>query len=265
MSKTVEVLVACMDQTNSDLYEIMNLNTNAIFANQCKKYNYEIEFKNGNILKIISTNDKGVGKNRNIAILNSSGDYLLFADEDMIYEDDYQDTVINAFKMNQKADIIVFNLEYKNTITQGKKRRIQQVHRLFWFNSLRYGAARIAIKRDSLLKSNLWFSLLYGGGAKYSSGEDSLFIREALRKNLKIYAHPGQVAVVKQEKSTWFTGYNDKFYFDKGYLIANMFPVLKYGLVLYYAYKYKNTSKKHTYSEILRLMLNGIKGYDRSC
>lgn len=69
MSK-IEVLVACMHQTDDSLYKEMNLQTDAVFANQCDKYDYqEYPQENGYIAKMISTPDRGVGKNRNKALL----------------------------------------------------------------------------------------------------------------------------------------------------------------------------------------------------
>lgn len=255
---SVEVLVACVGQDDS-LYEEMNLQTNAVFANQHDRYDYNVINKGNNILKIISTADRGVGKNRNIAIMHSSAEILLFADEDMIYKDGYPDKVINAFELQKDADIIIFELNYLNKFISDK-RRIKKSKRAYLFNSLRYGAARIAIKRDALLKSNIWFSLLYGGGAPYSCGEDCLFIREALKKGLRIYTNPYVIADVKQNSSSWFDGFTDKYYIDKGVWLANAFPTMKYPLALYYAYKLKGSSDK-SINSMLQLMISGIKSF----
>lgn len=263
MSK-VEVLVACMHQKDDSLYKEMNLQTDAILANQCDEYTYrEYMQDNGCVAKLVSTADRGVGKNRNKALMNASGEYLLFADEDMIYEDGYEGMVLDAFNKKKDADIIVFNLIYLNRFTKGRKEEKKFKRVRFW-NSMRYGAARIAIKRSALEKNCLSFSTLYGGGAKYSSGEDTLFIREALRKGLKIYYCPVVIAKVKQETSTWFNGYTDKFFIDRGVLIANAFPLLCHLFIYYFAFKLRKASKDHSFSKILSLMKKGIKTFKNS-
>ena len=104
--------------------------------------------------------------------------------------------------------------------------------------------------------------MLFGGGAKYSSGEDSLFIREALRKGLKMYYCPVTIAKVKQEESSWFKGYNDKLFIDKGILIANAFPVLKHILIYYFAYGMRNVSEDYNFLKICKLMRQGIKEFE---
>lgn len=261
MESSIEVLIACMNQKDLSLYTEMNLSTNAIFANQSNEFSYKKIYTKqcDNIVQMISTDQRGVGKNRNTALLYASGDILLMADEDMIYTEDYSNVVLRAFKECPKADIIVFDLHYKNTLT-GAKKRIKKIKRLRWYNSLSYGTARIAIKRDSLQKANIWFSVLYGGGAPYTSGEDSLFIRESLKKGLVGYTYPYVIAQVKQEDSTWFNGFTDKYYYDKGLWLANAFPLLKYPLGVYYAYRLKNSSDK-SFIDMLKLIISGIANF----
>ncbi|MBP3437549.1 MAG: glycosyltransferase family 2 protein [Clostridia bacterium] len=262
MSK-VEVLVACMHQSDDSLYTQMNLHTDAVLANQCDTYGYaEYVQPDGNTVKLVSTKDRGVGKNRNKALMYATGEYIMCSDQDMIYVDDYATIVEQAFEKCSKADIIVFNLEYLNRFTPARKSdtRFKRVH--LW-NCMRYGTARVAMRRTSVEKACLSFSTLYGGGAKYSSGEDSLFIREAIRKGLKMYTSPVTVAKVKQEASSWFCGYTEKYFVDKGVLIANAFPVLKHLLVYYFAYGMRNLSKEFGFRKICKLMKKGYKEYKK--
>jgi ABC-type glycerol-3-phosphate transport system permease component len=62
------------------------------------------------------------------------------------------------------------------------------------------------------------FNTMFGGGCRYSCGEDTLFLRECLRKGLKIVAVPAALASIQDGDSTWFDGYTDKYFFDKGVL-----------------------------------------------
>ena len=128
---------------------------------------------------------------------------------------------------------------------------------------MRYGTPRVAIKKSSMDKACLSFSTLFGGGAKYSSGEDSLFIRDAIRKGLKIYYCPIVIAKVKQEQSSWFKGYNDKYFIDKGVLIANAFPKMKWILKYYFAFRYRKVSKDYNFRKICELINKGLKEYKR--
>ena len=153
----VEVLVACMHQADDKLYREMNLQTDAVLANQCDQYGYvEYSEPNGSKAKLVSSADRGVGKNRNKALLHASGEYLLCADQDMIYEDNYATIVEEAFKACPKADLIAFNLTYLNRFTPGRKagKKFKRIH--VW-NSMRYGAARIAIRRFVRWRGEVFF------------------------------------------------------------------------------------------------------------
>jgi glycosyltransferase involved in cell wall biosynthesis len=257
----VQVLVACMHQNDDSLYNEMNLQTDAILANQGNQYSYNAFTQpDGNLVELVSTADRGVGKNRNKALMFATGKYLLCSDQDMIYVDGYEKIVTDAFEKCPNADIIAFNLEYLNRFTPARKEK-NKFSRVHIWNCMRYGTARVAIRKNALDKACLSFSTLYGGGAKYGSGEDSLFIRDAFRKRLKMYYCPVVIAKVKQEESSWFRGYTDKFFKDKGALIANAFPVTKNLLVYYFAYGMRNVSKEYRFSKICKLMKQGFKEF----
>lgn len=52
----------------------------------------------------------------------------------------------------------------------------------------------------------------------YSNGEDSLFLRDCLRAGLKIYAVPVCIGEEILRESTWFHGFTEKFFMDRGVL-----------------------------------------------
>ncbi|NLA73360.1 MAG: glycosyltransferase family 2 protein [Clostridiales bacterium] len=262
MSK-IQVLVACMHQQDDTLYREMNLQTDAVLANQSDRYEYkEYNEPDGSKVQLITSFDRGVGKNRNKALSYATGEYLLCSDQDMIYVDNYAQIVTEAFQRYPKADIIVFRLEYLNRFTPPRKEENKPKRVRLW-NCMRYGTARVAIKRGAVEKNCLSFSPLYGGGAVYSSGEDSLFIRDAFRKGLKMYSCPTVIAKVKQEESSWFKGYTQKYFVDKGILIANAFPFLKYIFLYYFAFGMRNITEEYGFLDICRFMKTGFREYKK--
>ena len=79
----VEVLVATMHQTDFSLIDKMNIQSDAVFANQAQSCGYEEREINGNKVRMVTTNHRGVGRNRNLATLYAQGDILLFSDDDV--------------------------------------------------------------------------------------------------------------------------------------------------------------------------------------
>lgn len=257
----IETLVAAMNQSDASLYQAMNLRTDAIIANQAEDWDLRTyQFEHGQCT-LLTTPDRGVGRNRNQALLKASADILLLADDDLVFFDDYPSIVDKAFKELPDADIIIFSLA-SSPDSRDLAAPVSRVKRVRLFNFMRYGAPGVAIRQASLLKANLWFSLLFGGGTPYSHGEDTLFLREALRKSLKIYAYPQAVAIVNTNISSWFTGYHEKYFYDKGALLANLYPRARYLYVPYFALKFHSRSQIRLFA-MIRNMNRGIRAFKR--
>lgn len=211
----VQVLVAAMHQTDHVLLEKMNINSDVIVGNQCDINSVE-RFKYKDYEAVyLNFAERGVGLNRNNALMRATGDVCLFADDDMVYVDDYVEKVQAAFSRYTDADVIIFNLIEKIP-TRYVIERPMRVNRL---NYLRYGTARVAVKLESIRKNAIYFNQCFGGGTEHSHGEDNLFLTACLDKGLKIYAVPEYIAELTEEReSTWNSGYDEKYLKDQGCL-----------------------------------------------
>lgn len=211
----VQVLVATMNQTDHSLLGKMNIKTSAIVCNQCDKNEMVDLSYNENAVRWLSFCERGVGLNRNNALMRADADICLFADDDMVYADGYEDIVIKAFEQIPDADVIVFNL-IEETPTRYVIPNISRVNRL---NYLRYGTARVAVKLSSVKINGIYFNQCFGGGTEYCHGEDNLFLTACLDKGLHIYAYPAFIATLTEERvSTWNNGVDDKYLKDQGVL-----------------------------------------------
>lgn len=254
----IEVLASVMYQKDHLILEKMNINTNAIIVNQCDENKFEEFIFKGNKIKFISLNERGIGLSRNTALMRASSDIVLFADDDVIYNEKYENIIIDAFNKNANADMIVCNLEVTN-INYKKRKLLKNNQRIRKFNALRHGAVSFAVKLEKLRYSNIYFSLLFGGGARYSSGEDSLFMFELLKHKFKIYYCDKQIGTVAQEKSTWFKGYNDKFFYDKGVIFFYLFGLGAKLMCFEYILRHIEQCKDVGINKAFKLMNDGIK------
>jgi len=251
----IQVLIASMNQTDHCLLNKMNIQSDAIVGNQCDRNSVDEFIFNGHSIKYLNFAERGVGLNRNNALMRASADICLFADDDMRYFDGYEDIVIKAFVDNPKADVIIFNLKEKKP-TRYINRNIRRVNCL---NFLRYGAARIAIKTNSVRLEGIFFNQCFGGGTEHSAGEDNLFLSSCLKKGLKVYTSPCFIAeLLEDRESSWFKGYNEKYFFDLGVLfrlISGRFWPL---LCVISAVKRRKEFKVGIFSS-LRIMIKGAK------
>ena len=106
----LQVLVATMHQTDLSLWEKMNIGCDAILAYQADREEVTCRQTEQGTVKMITTTTRGVGLNRNIALLASEAEYLLFADEDVVYYDGAAREVCEAFRENPRADVLIMSV-----------------------------------------------------------------------------------------------------------------------------------------------------------
>ncbi len=254
-----QLIVSTMGQKDDSIYYKMNIGSDAIIINQSDFYEIKETQKDGNTIKMYTFNERGIGLSRNSGMMRSDADIIQFADDDMIFTNTYKEDVIKEFENHPEADIILFSLQSLNP-----KRpliRIDKFSKVSKKEALKYGCARVAARREKLIYNNINFSLLFGGGARFGSGEDTIFLQDCLNAGLKIYKSPVKIADVKQEESSWFDGYNQKYYEDKGALFRASLPCLCYVYAIVSAIK--SSSKNYKRKEVFRFYLNGIKLFKR--
>lgn len=256
----LELLISAVNADPAALINKMRVHSDAVLINQCGKEGTSTVPTERGTVRVYSYAEKGVGQSRNRAIEHSEADILLFSDDDIVYDFDYEAAVLNEFAKHQEADVLLFNVEvckdrrtYFNT----------DYKRLHLWNAGRYPAYSIAIRRNALNESKVKFSLLFGGGAKFSCGEDSLFIKDLLEAGLKLYRTPvliGHEEPREGGESTWFNGYDKKFFYDRGVLYAFLYGRLAKLMGLRFVYaKRKIMCREIPWQKCYKYLKDGIK------
>ena len=258
----LEVLISTMHQTDFSLAENMNITSDALIINQCDKDDYhEKKIKNG-CIRMISVNDRGLSKSRNLAIDNSDSDICVIADDDLKYHSGYKDLIINSYKKYPDADIITFDVPSTNQMRPTASLKEGKVD---FLHSMKIASYQITFKRTSIVDNNISFNELFGAGSKYTCGEENIFLSKALKKGLKIYFVNQNIAIVDHNESTWFNGFNDKYFITKGAMFYEMLPLMSYLLVFQFALrKRKIFNKNYTILDSILIMLRGIKDYKKT-
>ena len=246
----LEVLLSVMNLNKKNLKK-MNITSKCIVINQCNKNSFE-KYKN---FDIYSYNEIGVSNSRNHALDHAKEDILLFCDDDVVYNKDYEELVLEEFENNKKADAIIFNFESPNR----RKKKIKRRKRLHIYNSFRYATYDIAVRKESI--KSIYFNTLFGPNAKYNNGSDTLFITDLYKNKLRVYSSPKKLGIAYNEKSTWFKGYNEKYFFNKGALYTAVSFKFRYILMLQYLIRHKEVLQKIKFIDAYKLMLKGSKDY----
>lgn len=253
----LQVLAVTMHREDLSIAEQMNIRCDAVVANQAdREEDISCDTDHGT-WRMITTATRGVGRNRNIGLEAADGDILLLSDDDVTYRDDMPTQVLKAFADSPQADVIIFGMDM---VRDGQvfETRSEPFRRVCLWNAMKYGTYRIALRREALQRTNIRFHESFGGGCPFSAGEDSLFIKSCLDNGLHIYAHPYVLGSCCKDQSSWFVGFNDKYFYDKGVLVRHLFPRTAYLMALYFAVRFKRETNVGVWRR-LRLVYAGVR------
>lgn len=255
--KELQVLVATMNRRDFSLAEQMNLSCDAIIANQADRSETALRVIDGAEQKLITTPTRGVGLNRNIALLASEAEIVLFADDDVTYHDDMPQAVVKAFRDNPRADVMVFGMDMEKNGVIIQRRHLKP-RRLRLWGAMRFGTYTVAARRSALVRENITFHQSFGGGCPFSAGEDTLFLKNCFDRGLRVYAHGYVLGRCRKDSSSWFVGYNEKYFYDKGVLTRRAFPRLYPVMGLYFALRFKRETDVPPLRRV-KLVYRGIR------
>ncbi|SFC17418.1 glycosyltransferase family A protein [Butyrivibrio sp. YAB3001] len=262
-NERLQILISAVDKDACFLPKIMKIESDAIIVDQLIREAYnaenqmvlsekecnandldsrkianenrdeEIEY-NGNKVTILYRREKGVGLSRNTALDRADHEIIQFGDDDIVYDAGYGKKILAEFDAHPEADILLFNVKAQ----EGRETYWNEDYaRVTWKNYGRYPAYAICGRLDKIRKSGVRYSLLFGGGAPYMNGEDSLFLHDCLKAGLSVYRTDVPIGHERAGESTWFKGYTDKFFFDRGVLYHFLYGKLAYALGFRFLYK----------------------------
>ena len=258
----LEVLIATMFKENKDdiidLLNIMNINSDAVVVSQCNKNGLEkFDYKNNKITCIYSI-ERGLSKSRNLALNYANADIIIIADDDLCYNDNYNETVIKAHTVHPEFDILTFNVNNNKKYPSFEKK----MDRLSIHN---VGSNEITMKLASV--KNISFNILFGAGSSYfQCGEEIIFLNTCLNKKKEVMHIPQKIGYLCENSrpSTWFTSFNKEYMISHGAIYYELSHFLALPYILQFAIRKFTLYKKdiNIFSAIY-YMLFGISKYKK--
>lgn len=251
----LEVLISCMHQENGmELIERSGITGNVLMVNQTDREQRSSIAQNNRKIRIIDTTERGLSNSRNMAIRHAEGDICLLCDDDERFEPNYESVILQAFARFPKADIIAFRVMGQETRL---KKKSQPVGCL---KSLRLVSYQLAFRRSRILEAGISFDPYMGAGSGNGAGEENKFLLDCLKNGLKIWYVPQTIAQVNHGPSTWFSGYDQNFFIQRGsatrYMLG-LVPAFFYG-IYYVLFKRKLYRETITTGQALAALLSGI-------
>lgn len=221
-----EVLLSCMHEHDLSIIHRSNLdNVRTLVVNQCKiEHDYIIE---KGIHRLYNTPTCGLSVSRNLAIQNAKADICLLSDNDEVFQTNVEEIVLSAYERIPEADVVVFSVNNVNKKLGNKTRKLKK------YDLLRVSSQQISFKANSI-KERICFDTKLGAGTDNGGGEENKFLLDCFAAGLNIYFVPLTIATLIPSESTWFKGYDEKFFFDRGK--TTRYVLGKHLAILYAAY-----------------------------
>jgi Glycosyl transferase family 2. len=232
-----------------------------LIINQTDHEAYSENMIDGHLVRMYSTTQRGLSRSRNMALIHAKGDICILADDDCVMSDGYEQMILKAFDRHPNATAITFNYYDPNKRTDNEKHIKKECEAP---KRQSFSSVSLAFKREVILKAGVWFNVNFGAGSGFvSAGEESLWEFDMRNKGLKLFQCPEYITEVQQQNSTWFNGFNEKYYYDLGaFLSARFKGVTKYIYQFYYPYRLRKNSSMSIYKQ-LKWLMAGIKGYSK--
>jgi len=247
-----------MHQKDFSLLDKMKVHTDAVVVNQCDSESIE-EFVYGeHKIKWINSKERGLSRSRNYAIRNANDDICLLSDDDLEYVVEYEEIILNAFKQYPDADIIAFQVE---GIEEKFKDYYPNTRYLNYLTIMKVSSVEIAFRLSSI-KETVEFDEQFGAGSRYSMGEENIFLFNCLKQGMKVLYVPIKIADLHIGESTWFNGYNKRYFNSKGAAFTCMSRLFSIPFIIQFAIrKYKLYHSEATRLQAIRYMLEGRKEF----
>ncbi|UUC45476.1 glycosyltransferase family 2 protein [Flavobacterium cerinum] len=199
----LEILIATMNRDSLDflnrIFPFSPFHTfNLLIVNQTNETKQlSSDYPN---VKVINVFGRGLSKSRNIALRKATGKIILIADDDVVYPDGFQETIIKAYNKNKTVPVICF----QTLTTEGKPfSRYQKTPFFFNINNLnKVLSIEVTAQLDDLRKQDCFYNEWFGLGARFQDAETLFFLRRALKSGLQVLFFPENIVIHKQYSSS---------------------------------------------------------------
>lgn len=155
--------------------------------------------------KLVELKSRGVAKSRNAALKYASGKYLIFGDDDIIFDEEGLAALVKYFENHPDCAIIMAQA----TDETGKLRKTYpgKSHALSKFNSAKAATYEMMVRVEAIRDKGITFDENFGAGVENFLGDEYIFIADALKKGLHGVFLPVRVAIHPKDSSgsTWGT------------------------------------------------------------
>ncbi len=264
----VELLISCMGLKDYRILEMTHIQSDALIIDQCAEDSLSEFSYRGHRIRHLKCTERGLSRSRNKALANSAGEIGYLLDDDVTLINGYPDLIARAYQEIPDADVICFLIENKPRKLKPKKQRVNK------FTSLNIASWQISLNIAAVRKAGVTFDVLMGAGTGNGAGEEAKFLQDCIAAGLNVYYVPYNIGRIgdykldsdKEGYSTWFTGINDAYFYQRGATTRYMLGLpVAVVYALYYvpthrAFIEQSMSRSEAFRHIMRGVLDNPIG-----
>ena len=239
MNEQIEQLISKVIKIPSDIdiiicHQITNLSINAVSLKN------SIEDIRSNT-KVIQMYDNGLSKSRNCLLNHVYEGICLIADDDVDFTDNFYEQIMESYRLYPDADIITFQIKTPEGEPFKQYSTKNYIHTKKTL--MRVASIEITFRANVIHENKLFFDEDFGLGSIYPTGEETIFLCDAIDKQLKLLYSPMPIVIHPKEHSN--ASYSIDLFKAKGAAFIRIFGLtLGTLIILLFTLKKYNDFKK---------------------
>lgn len=159
----------------------------------------EFELPKGYEFRSVEANQVGVAKSRNVVLNTVETEYLLFADDEIIFIDEGVKEVVAYLDSNPGCDMVLAQaMDHRGAL---RKRYPRKKINLSKYNSAKAATYEMIVRVKSIKSRGVSFDEKFGAGVENYLGDEYIFISDLIDQGGKGVFLPVTIAIHPEESS----------------------------------------------------------------
>lgn len=175
-------------------------------------------------IRIVNSFEKGLSKSRNTGFKNAKGEIILIADDDEVFKEDFENTILEAYNKYQEAQSICFAIDDFSSFLF-KKYPSTAKTRLSFLDISNILSIEISFKKAALDQLNIKFDTNFGIGSPFAMGEEAIFLSDWRKQKQSVIIVPKVIASHSRFSTDNKLNFKQRYYVQGAFLTR----ISKYG------------------------------------
>ncbi|WP_396163861.1 glycosyltransferase family 2 protein [Flavobacterium sp.] len=260
----IEILIATMNRDDLGFLEVMFSKTdvtkyNILIINQTTTEKQL--HTTSRTIKVINVLEKGLSKSRNLALRSATKKLVIFTDDDVVFEANFDTSLLKAFTDHPHFDGFRFPFQMKEGVVAKKYSSTFQ-SQLSAFDILNTSSVELVFKKEAIQSARLHFDENFGLGSPFYMGEEAIFVFDAKRKGLKMGFVPQILLTHSQFTTTQKATVLERYFYQSAVFYRIFGKMYLFWVVLKLLFDLKQHKiGLRTIPQVLKQALKGKKAY----